>query len=243
MSVDLGDFDKKTRRAVRLFWQARQSAADRQKDIGRSDQGTRAEVTAGKNMDGFVRLICDVVTSHGLPKSSLHLTSSLLTLPGFYRPTKRWDLLVTHAGRLIAAVEFKSQVGSFGNNFNNRTEEAIGTAVDLDTAYREGALGDQVKPFVGWMMLLEDCPKSRRPVNDRSPHFPVLEEFIGASYADRYHLLCKKLMQEKLCDAAAFMLSSKVHAAKGTYSEIDTMTSLRTFAAQLAGRVVAEIAS
>lgn len=41
---------------------------------------------------------------------------------------------------MIAAVELKSQVGpSFGNNCNNRTEEAIGTAHDFWTAYREGA--------------------------------------------------------------------------------------------------------
>ena len=40
-------------------------------------------------------------------------------------------------GRLLAVIELKSQVGpSFGNNFNNRTEEAIGSAVDFWTAYR-----------------------------------------------------------------------------------------------------------
>jgi hypothetical protein len=63
-------------------------------------------------------------------------------LPGFFRPTKDWDMLVVHEGHLIAAVEFKSQRGpSFGNNFNNRTEEAIGNATDLWTAFREGAYG------------------------------------------------------------------------------------------------------
>jgi len=41
-------------------------------------------------------------------------------------------MLVINEGRLIAALEFKSHVGpSFGNNFNNRAEEAIGTAHDL----------------------------------------------------------------------------------------------------------------
>jgi hypothetical protein len=50
-------------------------------------------------------------------------------------------------GRLLAGVEFKSQVGSFGNNYNNRTEEAIGSATDIWAAYREGAF----KPSVhGW---------------------------------------------------------------------------------------------
>ena len=95
------------------------------------------------------------------------------------------------------ALEFKSQVGpSFGNNFNNRTEEAIGTAIDLWTAYREAAFGQIPRPFVGWLVLVEDCEKSRSPVQDNSPHFPVLDEYKGASYADRYDLLCQKLVQE-----------------------------------------------
>ncbi len=104
----------------------------------------------------------------------------MLTLPGYFRPTKLWDLLVIYKGELIAAIELKSQVGpSFGNNFNNRTEESIGTAHDLWTAFREEAFGKQPRPFVGWLMMVEDAPESRRPVRDSSPHFPVFEEFKG----------------------------------------------------------------
>lgn len=83
-------------------------------------------------------------------------------------------------GRLIAALEFKSHVGpSFGNNFNNRAEEAIGTSHDLWTAYREGAFGKQERPFVGWLMVVEDAPDSRAAVRESSPHFPVFPEFAG----------------------------------------------------------------
>ncbi|QQS55974.1 MAG: hypothetical protein IPM89_15675 [Candidatus Competibacteraceae bacterium] len=79
-----------------------------------------------------------------------------------------------------------------------RYEEAIGTAFDLRTAYREGAFGDNPRPFVGWLMLVEDCEGSRSSVQDRSPHFPVFKEFNGASYAGRYNILCRKLVQEQL---------------------------------------------
>ena len=73
-------------------------------------------------------------------------------------------------GELIAAIEFKSQAGpSFGNNFNNRCEEAIGTAHDFWTAFREGAFGRQSRPFLGWLMLVEDAGGSRAPVRDASP--------------------------------------------------------------------------
>ncbi len=128
----------------------------------------------------------------------------MLTLPGYFRPTKLWDLLVIYKGELIAAIELKSQVGpSFGNNFNNRTEESIGTAHDLWTAFREEAFGKQPRPFVGWLMMVEDAPESRRPVRDSSPHFPVFEEFKGASYLTRYDLLCQRLVQEQLYTTAA----------------------------------------
>ncbi len=61
-----------------------------------------------------------------------------IELPGFFRPTKEWDLLVIKDGKLVVAIEAKSQAGpSFGNNFNNRTEEAMGSALDLWTAFRE----------------------------------------------------------------------------------------------------------
>ncbi|MCP4129373.1 MAG: hypothetical protein GY754_00010, partial [bacterium] len=59
---------------------------------------------------------------------------------------------------------------------NNRTEESIGTAHDFWVAYREGAFGKQPRPFVGWLMLVEDASGSRSPVKCDSPHYPVFEE-------------------------------------------------------------------
>jgi len=50
---------------------------------------------------------------------------------GRFRSSKNWDFLViTPRKKLLVAIELKSQVGSYGNNFNNRAEEAIGSAVD-----------------------------------------------------------------------------------------------------------------
>ena len=97
--------------------------------MGLLDKGERASVTGGKNMDGFIDFVVDLVKANGLQYASIHQQRALLTLPGYFRPTKLWDLLVLNHGRLLAAIELKSQVGpSFGNNFNNRTEEAIGSA-------------------------------------------------------------------------------------------------------------------
>lgn len=243
MPLSLANYDKLARDAIKGFWTNRQKATSTQQQRGNSDQGERAGVTAGKNMDGFLRIVEEIVRKNGLPKAEIHTRRRLLTLPGYFRPTKLWDMLVVNEGRLIAAVEFKSHVGpSFGNNFNNRTEEALGTAVDLWTAYREGAFGEAPRPFVGWLMLLEDCATSRSPVKDTSPHFPTFKEFQGASYADRYNILCRKLMQEQLYTSSSILLSARTAARTGSYSELSELTGLNTFVSTLAGHVAAEAA-
>lgn len=145
-------------------------------------------------------------------------------------------------GRLIAAIELKSQVGSFSNNFNNRTEEAIGTAHDLWTAYREGALGGQARPFIGWLMLVEDTAKSCKAVRCTSKHFPVFEEFKGASYLKRCNLLCERLVKEQLYTAAAIMASPSDAGGTGDYSELTELTSLKSFVVGLASHTAAEAA-
>ena len=199
-------------------------------------------MTAGKNMDGFVRLMIDIVRANGLPNAKIHQDKKTLTPPGYFRPTKQWDLLIMNGSHLIAALEFKSQVGSFGNNFNNRSEEAIGNAVDIWTAYREGAFGEQSRPFVGWMMFLEDAEGSQTPVKNPELHFAVFPEFRDASYAQRYEILCRKMTQEKHYSAAAILLAKRKNAERGDYPEVSELTGLRTFVSELAGHVAVEAA-
>ncbi len=243
MSIDLTAYETKAKEAVKAFWGNREAARLKQNESGKADQGERAGVTAGKNMDGFLALATDLVHANGLEEAEICIDRKVLTLPGYFRPTKIWDMLVLNEGRLTAAIEFKSHVGpSFGNNFNNRTEEAIGTALDFWTAFREGAFGDNPRPFVGWLMLVEDCDASRSPVGDNSTHFPVFEDFSGASYADRYNILCRKLAQEQLYSSASVMLSPRDAIKNGTYSELSEMTGLKTFVTTLAGHVAAEAA-
>lgn len=243
MALDLVDYERKAHEAVKAFWRNRAAARKKQAKSGKADQGERAGVTAGKNMDGFLALMIDIVRANGLTSAEIHRKRAVVTLPGYFRPTKQWDVLVTHKTELIAVIELKSQVGpSFGNNFNNRAEEAIGSALDLWTAYREGAFGKQPRPFVGWLMLVEDSPKSREAVKDVSPHFPIFEEFRGASYLKRYDLLCQKLVQELLYTSATLITSPRSSVKTGVYSEMSKITNLNTFVAALAGHVSAQAA-
>jgi hypothetical protein len=243
MPIDLVNYKRKSREAVMAFWGNREKARQKQIEAGVTDQGERAGVTGGKNMDGFTALVIDLVKANGLGHAEIHQKRALLTLPGYFRPTKIWDLLVIHKRRLIAAIELKSQVGpSFGNNFNNRTEEAIGTAHDFWTAYREEAFGKQPRPLVAWLMLVEDAPGSRTAVRDRSPHFPVFPEFQGASYLKRYDILCQRLVREQLYSTASILASPRTAVSDGKYRDLSDMTSLKTFVTALAGHVATEAA-
>jgi len=242
MTLNLADFDNRAHEAIKAFWTGRSKAIRKQLEKGITGQGARAGVVGGKNMDGFLLLIQEIVRANGLGHAQILLKKGVVTLPGFFRPTKMWDLLVVNQGRLVAALELKSQVGSFGNNFNNRTEEAIGTAHDFWTACREGALGDQAPPFIGWLMLVEQSDKSSKPVRDKSPHFPVFPEFQGASYAKRYEILCRRLVQERLYTQAALMMSPETAGEDGEYSSLSEITSLKNFVTSFAAHCAAEAA-
>lgn len=245
MPVDISAVDNLMPKAVRHFWKARETASQKQKAKGANDQGNRSAVTAGKNLDGFIAMTRDIIVANGVPKECVYTEGrAWVTLPGFYRPTKNWDLLVVKDSQLLAVVEFKSQVGpSFGNNFNNRVEEALGNAVDLNTAFREGGFGESSKPFVGYFFVLEACEKSTSPVSFSSPHFSAMREFQDASYAERYEILCRKLVQEQLYDAAALVLTQRGSLKTGDYSDASTITSVRRFASSLAGKISGLVAS
>lgn len=197
--------------AVRQYWNTREA----QRAGARGGEGQGQSVRGGKQLDGVLEAIVSLMKVSGVSPGDIFTDCQLhntgkLDLPGYFRPTKMWDLLVIRDGRLIAAIELKGQAGpSFGNNFNNRTEEAMGSALDLWTAYREGAFGSSPQPWLGYLFLLEDCPASIRPVNVREPHFKVFQEFRGASYARRYELFCRKLVLERKYNAACLLMSKR----------------------------------
>ncbi len=231
------NLDSRLRKAVRHFWQTRQEQSNRQLGAGAGDRGTRSAVTGGKQMDGFIRLVRDLLIDAKVPQDCIAIDKRI-ELPGWFRAEKKWDLVIVRNKELLAAVEFKSQIGpSFGNNFNNRTEEALGSATDIWAAYREGAFRPSARPFLGYLMLLEDCPRSNSPVKVVSPHFPVFPEFRGASYGDRYAVLIEKLLRERLYDGACLLLSNPASASKGDYHEPHPELTFFKFVAPLLAQV------
>ena len=236
-------FEEHAQAAVAQYWRTLSAQNDKQA-AGDADRGNRQAVTGGKQMNGFCELVRWAVAANGMPDASI-FARDRLELPGFFRATKKWDLVVVHQKRLVAAIEFKSQAGpSFGNNFNNRTEEALGNAADISTAFREGAFGVQgLRPWVGWMMLLERCEGSTRPVGVDEPHFKAFQEFHDASYAKRYELLLRKLLLERQYDGAALVLADRQTGLLGKYHEPAVDLTIRRFLASLGGHVQAFLAS
>lgn len=244
MLLDLSNYEQKARVATMAFWGNRQNAMEAKIKAGTMDIGERGAVTAGNTMDGFVAIIIDLVHANGLGHASIYRNRAALTLPGFFRPTKLWDVLIIQDGRLIAAIEMKSQVGpSFGNNANNRAEEAIGTAHDFWTAYREGAFGNHARPFVGWLAMVEDAHKSRRlGIRESSQHFPIFSEFKNISYLGRYDVLCQKLVKENLYTAACTLASPREAVSTGEFCDMSELSSLKSFIVAFAGHIAAEAA-
>jgi hypothetical protein len=235
-------WEKRLRTAVKHFWATRGNQSLRQgTKSGARDAGNRTAVTGGKQLDGFVGLVRDFLIDCGIASSDI-FSNQAVELPGWFRAEKKWDLLVVVKGQLIAAMEFKSQVGSFGNNFNNRTEEVLGSATDIWTAYREGAFTLSQRPWLGYVMVLEEVARSLSPVSVKEPHFPVFPEFREASYAKRYEILMTKLVRERLYDSAALLLFNTTSAQDGGYSQPspelnfeNLLTSLKARAMAIAG--------
>lgn len=230
---DRFEFRVRVSDAISHYWKTRRNQIKKQTVSGKTDQGSRRAVTGKAQMDGFIQFISELVNEAGVDQNNIFLKKSL-ELPGFFRPTKEWDFLVVKNDQLVIALEVKSQVGpSFGNNFNNRTEEAIGSALDLWTAYREGAFNKTVKPWLGYLFLLEDCEASRRPVRVKEPHFKVFPEFANASYSKRYELFCRKLIRERHYNVASFILSDRQKGLKGEYNEPADDLTFEIFAKSL----------
>ncbi|ENM3886735.1 hypothetical protein AB5A74_003272, partial [Vibrio cholerae] len=225
--------------AVRNFWTVRNGGSG---------------VLGGKTLDGFIELIRQVVESSNLEDFQIHTGKNTSQLPGYFRPHKSWDIVVTSHGYLVAAVELKSQVGSIGNNFNNRTEEVLGSGLDLSIAIEENAFLPSVRPFMGYLILVEDSETTRRSAQISMDYFPVMQGFLadennrdtiyqpvngkyprvaGVSYLERYEILCRKLMARRIYDAASVMAASSENSVTGDYRNLSASTSVDAFIQQL----------
>ncbi len=227
--IDGTNYALQVSNAIKSFWRVRNKQL-----INSGDSTNRGSVVGGKQMDDFVSLLRNVAEKAGVPSG--YIITNQNYLPGYFRSSKDWDLIIVSPNnKLIAAVELKSQIGSYGNNFNNRTEEAIGSAVDLWTAFREGQFPNQNAPWVGWLMVIGKDDASQRIVRNYEPHFKVRKEFNGASYIDRYNILCRKLILERHYTSTALVWTSNENDYGDVANDISISSFIQSFYSYLKG--------
>jgi hypothetical protein len=193
--------------ARREFWTIRQAQADRQARRGRRDAGSRGTVTAGGHMDDFAHAIREIFEAEGIRREFVRIGRGL-TIPGYFRPTKDWDVVVCNGRELGALVELKSQVGSLGRNFNNRAEEAIGNAKDVRVAFTKDLLGTEA-PFLAFLMVIEDCDDVICSRKTRSKFFAIDPELRDTPFAVRWQRLLSRLVREQLYDTACLLPTTR----------------------------------
>jgi hypothetical protein len=124
---DDAELDQRFAECIDFFWSTRGSQAAKQAASGVTDKGSRGHATGGKQMHQLEMFVAEMIERAGISTLEI-IHRTRLELPGYYRTEKQWDLVVVAKGALVCALEFKSLIGpSFGNNANNRIEEALVT--------------------------------------------------------------------------------------------------------------------
>jgi hypothetical protein len=249
----LNGLDEKLKNAIKSFWDVRAQQLAKNNEGDSAENNNRGAVTGGKHMEELEKMFVDLVAAVGGPDFTIKTSSRIrrgptvkagMELPGFFRAEKQWDMLVLYRNMLVAAIEFKGQVGSFGNNLNNRSEEAIGTAIDAMYAYKKPLLGHGPKPFFGFFFLVEDCDKSNKAiVIPREPHFCVDDVFKrevngkgkrGTSYLSRYEILCRRLREEDIYTATCLVCATQENKITEPAADLN----LNLFASELVGKIM-----
>lgn len=221
--------------AVQQFWDTRELQSQKQVNSGKIDAGNRGAVTGGGHLDALQAVIADLFRkANGIQFDVRSARSDgIRTIPGFFRPAKDWDIIVLYQNALVAAIELKSQSGSFGNNFNNRAEEAIGNALDLRSAFRAGLLGS-IQPWLGYVIVIEATDVSTAPRRVPTTAFPIEPKFYGTSYLDRYRILTQRLVATGMYDAAVVVASERGH---GIVQDRENTLSLANFESAVKARI------
>ena len=232
MSSNLPEYDAKVRDAVADYWHVRHSQATRSRRQGVLDTGFRAEVTGGRHLDTLQELVVGVFVDAGIPAHLMSVRKR--PIAGYFRRDKSWDIVVMVADRVIGIIELKSMAGSSpGRNYNNRTDEALGQAVDVWKAVEREIIDTPLRPWLGYFMLLEDNDAFTRPVRVRTAVWEPDPVFDSTSYVDRYVIFFERMVRERLLDAACLTLGDRVSGAVRFPSN---SLSFQAFAAAIHGR-------
>jgi hypothetical protein len=185
-------------------------------------------------MNGIRNLVRSIFIDAGMPEDSIIYEPYL---PGFYRARKRWDMAVRYKGALVAALEFKSQVGSVGKNINNRFEEALGSGTDTWAAQTKFAAYGEVPPWLGYVFVLREDEETEEPSRPTEALFPADQAFTGMSYNQRYQEMLRRFMGDNIYQAGWFITTKTDEDGRVSYAEPLATASGKAFRAAVEGRV------
>lgn len=189
---------------------------------------------SGQHIAPLTSEIVDDMHAIGYESDSVFTDKTNVTLPGWFRLSKQWDITAFENDVLVAAIELKTISSSFGNNANNRAEEALGSVSDVNYATHNHLLEpNDLPPNFGYALLIRKTDKSSKPAqsNARS-RYEFDEDFIGASYIERFTILGKRLLRERIYQAVWVAV---VDLENGTVDEPDPQMTYDKFLAHLKG--------
>jgi hypothetical protein len=221
--------------AISAYWTTKGEQQAAAEAVSSTAEGRAKAVRGGGHFNPVANLLARFFTDAGYPAESIAASGRSTILPGHFRPSKAWDLVVVHEEVLVAAIELKALGGpSYGNNYNNRVEEALGNAVDLSYASRAGFTGRE-KPWLGYFFLLDDSPEARQPREPRTnPMIPAAPEWPVLSYRERFSLTGRRLVDEGLYDAVCYVTASNTEP---TPTEPEPLLDWRHFSAAIEARL------
>jgi len=196
--------------AISAYWGKKDEQLAAARLAGSTAEGSSKAVRGGGHFNPIANLIARFFLDAGYPPDCIHASGNMTKLPGYYRPTKAWDLVVVNGGVLVAAVELKALGGpSFGNNYNNRVEEALGNGVDIERANWQRLVGRE-KPWLGYFFIIQDEEGSSKPGRPASGGaFPQDVIWDRASYQDRFAVTGERMLEQGIYDAVFYAASSR----------------------------------
>lgn len=224
------NLDDPTQAAVSLFWTTRADQTAALADGGTAGGSARA---AG-HMNGIRDLVASIFIDAGMPHDAITYEPYL---PGYYRARKRWDMAVHYQGVLVAALEFKSQVGSVRKNQNNRFEEALGTGTDTWAAQTNNLAYGEVPPWLGYIFVLREDTETEAKMHGLSALFDVDPIFEGMSPNDRYQTMLSRFMGDNIYQAGWFITTKADEKGRVSYTEPLATASRKAFRVAVEGRV------
>lgn len=174
--------DEEIEAAVRDFWGSRQT-------------GTQS----GRHDRAFLELVSSELSQLGWPAQIRQQS----TVPGHFRVAKSWDIVCRDSrGHPRICIEFKSQVDSYGNNENNRYEEALGSGLDIRARYGGEAT-------LGFFLVI--CDEAATRSVTRSRITDIDPAFENTSHIDRRIIFAERIVgyqltEARLYDAACVLL-------------------------------------